>query len=104
MLGFFRLTRLSKRIVSSVTGGYDGLFDSDSLFISIGGDMILLLLSTRLGVVKDSLEMKGAGLLVGVKPERHTDVSMTKLFDLDMHMLQVLRRCFVYFVGMLWRV
>jgi hypothetical protein len=66
--------------------------------------MILLLLSTRLGVVKDSLEMKGAGLLVGVKPERHTDVSMTKLFDLDMHMLQVLRRCFVYFVGMLWRV
>ena len=62
MLGFFRLTRLSKRIVSSVTGGYDGPFDSDSLFISIGGDMILLLLSTRLGVVKFFLGINGVGV------------------------------------------
>ena len=42
--------------------------------------------STKLGVVKDSLGINGAGL-VGMRPERDTDVSMTMLFDLDMHML-----------------
>ena len=49
MLGFFRLTRLSKRIVSSVTGGYDGLFDSLFTLTSVGGDMILSLVSIILG-------------------------------------------------------
>ena len=60
VLGFFRLTRLSKPIVSYITGGYDGPFES--LFTSIGGDMILLLLSTRLGVVKFFLGINGVGV------------------------------------------
>ena len=38
--------------------------------------------------MKDCLGMNDTGLvLVGVRPERDTDVSMTKLFDSDMHML-----------------
>ena len=44
--------------------------------------------SIKLGVVKDSLGINGAGL-VGMRPERDTDVSMTMLFDLDMHVLCV---------------
>ena len=83
-LGSFRLARLGKSIVSAATGEHDGIFDS--LFTSIGGDMTLSLVSTRLGVVKDSFGTNGAGLM-GMKPERDTDVSMTMLFDLEMHML-----------------
>ena len=60
VLGFFRLTRLSKPIVSSITGGYDGPFES--LFTSIGGDMTLSLLSTNLGVAKDCLGINGVGV------------------------------------------
>ena len=60
VLGFFRLTRLSKPIVSSITGGYDGPFES--LFTSIGGDKTLSLLSTRLGVVKFFLGINGVGV------------------------------------------
>jgi len=98
VLGSFRLTRLGIPIVSSVTGGYDGLFDS--LFTSIGGDIILSRVSTKLGVVKDSLGINGAGL-VGMRPERDTDVSMTMLFDLDMHVLWVLGRC-LFVLWVLW--
>ena len=62
MLGFFGLIRLSKPIISSVTGGYDGPFESLFTFTSIGGDMTLSLLSTNLGVVKDCLGINGVGV------------------------------------------
>jgi hypothetical protein len=78
------LSRLGKPIVSAVT-----TIELDRIFTSTGGDIALSLVSTKLGVVKDSFRMNGAGL-IGMKTARSIDVSMTRmLFDLDMHMLGV---------------
>ena len=58
------LSRLGKPIVSAVT-----TIELDRIFTSTGGDIALSLVSTKLGVVKDSFRMNGAGL-IGMKTAR----------------------------------
>ena len=86
VLGSCMLSRLGKPIASAVTIELDGF--CDSLFTSIGGDIALSLVSTKLGVAKDSFRTNAGAGLMGMKTARSIDVSMTMLFDLDMHMFR----------------